>query len=897
MSAMQNPSHMPEFEDARSSGQHRLLTTKLGGSRLRSDLVLRKQLINAISYADVPLTVVCGPAGYGKSTLLTQWMVSTGTPTAWVQLDAFDNDPRDFLKLIASAVETIDHDIAAHTLKLLRDPDQPQIREEATASLLEGFAKATRAFALVLDDYQVIDSSEIHEIMKTIVQHSPLIMRVFIISRTEPPLHLAGLRGRHQVLELGQEDLRFSHEEALELLQVTNGIDLTPGDVNAINDRAEGWVAGLQLAAYMMRAQSKSGIRHFVEDFCGSVRSIERYLLEEIFGRQSPSIQDFLLRTSILDRFSAPLCDAVTGTEDSRAVIRHLEQNNVFVIPLDHLSHWYRLHHLFSDVLRDRLAQELSEEEINSLHRRAAAWLEEQKYLEEAARHAAAGEDWDRAARLLEQIGIEFYQQDQLTMLSTLLQGAPPTTLEQHPKLAYWLAYALIRTGRFREAALPLRICEQAWALGDNRSHLGELRMLQALRATAQDSAQAIALANEACELLAGDETGDLETARITLAWSYLSHGDIISAEQTYASLRRQLDDSTRDWIRLAEMNGSAEILNKQGKLLDAVVLNRRVIKTADERHALQSQQAHCSLGEICIEWNMLEDGIRHFRKAEALAERTQSALNQYAMCLVLARAHWAWGNFESAFDEVERSIEYATQMGYLQAVRDARAQHVRYWMLQGRVSLAHRWSDSIDFDPFLPLAYGRQFEQLTFARLLIVEEQPAPALPILDAADELAKLQGRDADRIEIAVLRALAFKCQGDNPNAIAAIHQALALGEPGGFVRIFADEGAPIIPLLRYASVHGDYRDYAQRLLTAIEGSSAASISAQKETIEALSDREIQVLRLVAAGLSNRDIGRQLFIAERTAKKHLTNILGKLQATNRTQAVDNARRMGLV
>jgi LuxR family maltose regulon positive regulatory protein len=217
--------------------------------------------------------------------------------------------------------------------------------------------------------------------------------------------------------------------------------------------------------------------------------------------------------------------------------------------------------------------------------------------------------------------------------------------------------------------------------------------------------------------------------------------------------------------------------------------------------------------------------------------------------------------------------------------------------MLQGRVSLARRWSDSIDFDPFLPLAYGRQFEQLTFARLLIVEEQPAPALPILDAADEFAKLQGRDADRIEIAVLRALAFKCQGDNPNAIAAIHQALALGEPGGFVRIFADEGAPIIPLLRYASVHGDYCDYAQRLLTAIEGSSAASISAQKETIEALSDREIQVLRLVAAGLSNRDIGRQLFIAERTAKKHLTNILGKLQATNRTQAVDTARRMGLV
>ena len=357
-----------------------------------------------------------------------------------------------------------------------------------------------------------------------------------------------------------------------------------------------------------------------------------------------------------------------------------------------------------------------------------------------------------------------------------------------------------------------------------------------------------------------------------------------------------QSDDVTRDWIRLAEQNGSAEVLNRQGALLEAVVLNRRVIKIADERHALQSQRAHCRLGEICIEWNMLDDGIRHFQHAEALAERTQSVLNQYAIGLGLARAHWAWGNFELAFDEVDRSIEYASQMGFLQAARNARAQHVRYWMLQGRVTLARRWSDSIDFDPYLPSAYSRQFEQLTFARFLIANEQATPALTILDASDDLAKSQSRTADQIEIEVLRALAYKCQGDNPNAVSALHRALALGEPGGFVRTFADEGAAIIPLLRHAAVHGDYRDYAQRLLSAIEGDSATSIPAQKEMIEELSDREIQVLRLVAAGLSNRDIGHQLFIAERTAKKHLTNILGKLQATNRTQAVDNARRMGL-
>ena len=895
MSAMQESPQRPLVDEIQPIGQHRLLTTKLSAARLRSDLVLRTRLINAISYADVPLTVVCGPAGYGKSTLVTQWMAVAGTPTAWVQLDALDNDPWDFLQLIASAVETIDHEIAAKTLELLRDPGQPHAIGEVTSLLLEGLAKTTHSFALVLDDYQIIESSEIHEIMRSIIQHLPLTMRVFIISRTEPPLQLAGLRGRYQVLELGQEDLRFTHEEALELFQVTNGIDVTPGEVDSINDRAEGWVAGLQLAAYMMHAQSKTSIRRFVDDFCGSVRSIEHYLLEEVIGRQSSPIQEFLLRASILDRFSAPLCAAVTGIEESRDLIRHLERNNVFVLPLDHLSHWYRFHYLFTDVLRDRLAQEMPEEELYGLHRRAAAWLEEHGYPEEGARHAAAGQDWDRAAILLEKIGIDLYQQDQLATLRDLLQGTPPATLKRHPKLAYWLAYTLIRTGLFRDAAQPLRICEQAWALGDNRADLGELRILQALRESVQDSSRAITLAREACELLSGDQTGNLETAGIVLARAYLDDGDTVAAEHAYTMLRRQSDEGTRDWIQLAEMNGSAEVLIRQGKLLEAVVLSRRVIKIGDERHALQSQQAHCALGEVCIEWNMLDDGIRHFRHAEALAERTQSALNQYAMCMVLARANWAWGTFESAFDEVEQAIELASKMGLLQAARNARAQQVRYWMLQGRVTLARRWSNSIDFDPFLPSAYSRQFERLTFARLLIADEQPAPALTILEATDEHAKAQSRDADRVEIALLRALAYKRQGDNINAITALHQALALGEPGGFVRTFADEGALVTPLLRHAAVHGDYREYAQRLLTAIEGTSVASIPTQTDTIEALSDREIQVLRLVAAGLSNRDIGRQLFIAERTVKKHLTNILGKLQATNRTQAVDNARKMG--
>jgi LuxR family maltose regulon positive regulatory protein len=341
-------------------------------------------------------------------------------------------------------------------------------------------------------------------------------------------------------------------------------------------------------------------------------------------------------------------------------------------------------------------------------------------------------------------------------------------------------------------------------------------------------------------------------------------------------------------------MTGSADVLVRQGKLLEAAVLYRRVVKVADERHAFQSQRAHGSLGGVCVEWNMLDDGVRHLRYADGQATETQSIINRPAICLDLARAYWAWGEFEAAFDEIERSVEYASQMGLSHAIREARARQARLWLVQGRVALARRWSDSNDLDPYLPPVYERQSEYLTYARLLVADELPELALTILDATDELATAQGRIADRIEISILRALAHKCDGDHANSVAAFHQALALGEPGGFVRVFADEGAAVVPLLRHAATRGADRDYAQRLLAAIEGA-PASLPVQPDTIEALSEREVEVLRLVSAGLPNRDIGHHLFITEKTVKKHLSNILGKLQATNRTQAVDQARRLG--
>src|SRR4051794_11743926 len=311
--------------------------------------------------------------------------------------------------------------------------------------------------------------------------------------------------------------------------------------------------------------------------------------------------------------------------------------------------------------------------------------------------------------------------------------------------------------GRFPQAAIPLRIAEQAWILSGERTNIGDLRIVQALRSAVQGTMHAVDYATEAFELLADDRTGGQAVAGVVLAKAYLSEGKIAEAEKTNSIVRATVDVEPRDWVRLAEMNASADVLAQQGKLLEAAVLYRRVVKRADERQVMQAQIAHGALGDVCIEWNMIDEGVRNLRQAEALAEQTQVATNRHIVSLALARAYWAWGDIEAAFDEIERGVEFANQMEFPQAIRDARACQAHFWLLQGRVALAHRWADSNDLDPFLPPAYERQREYLTFARLLIADERPELALTVLQANAELAEAQGRVADVLQISLLKAL--------------------------------------------------------------------------------------------------------------------------------------------
>ena len=873
-----------------------LLTTKLSAPRLRPDLVERPRLVQTISRADSGLTLVYAPAGYGKSTLATQWLIQAGIPSAWVSLDAHDDTPLTFVALIAAAIQTIDREIVSDTWTLINSANPPPTQQILRSLLIE-ISATTRAFALVLDDYHVIESPDIHAAVALLLQNLPAAMRVFILTRTEPPLSLARLRGRQELLELGQAELRFTNDEALAFLQRFDQLEVTPGEVGTLNKRAEGWVTGLQLVSHDLRGHSPDRIRRFTEEFSGSVRSIENYLWEEVIARQPEAVQDFLLRTSILSPFNALLCDEVTGRGDSTAMIRHLEREGLFVISLDDVGQWYRYHHLFADVLRDRLDEAVADDELTGLHRRAAAWLEERGSIEDATRHALAGRDWDRAVRLLESIGAQLYEQDRIPALCHWLQGLPREVLEQSPRLAYWLAFALCRSARFPQSDAPLRIVERAWAEHTDPIDIASLRILQSFRSLMLESPTvARDYIQQAIALLPDTQPDEQATAYLILGLGHFLDGECDEALRAFAKARMKTDEGRREWVRFIEMAGSAGVLIQQGKLREAAVLFRRILKVSDGIFVLPSQQALCRLGAIYLEWNMLEEAERVLLLGQQSCEETRAGLWPSEICLGLARIAYVRGEVELAFDEVERAIDFGSRTGLRSQVQYARAHQARFWLASGQLALARLWAESCDLDPLLPPDHTRLYEHLTLVRLLIADDQPEAAFDLLDVMSERAELQGRDGELVEIRILQALAQKEIGEHSLAIEALGRAMTLGEPNGYIRLFADEAPAITPLLRHAATRGAHRDYAQRLLSAIE-MTAQSTRTATGMADTLSEREVEILRLVSAGLPNRDIGLHLYISEKTVKKHMSNILSKLDSANRTQAVDQARQLGLL
>src|SRR5215207_1528262 len=531
-----------------------LPSTRLYPPRLRTNLVERSSLIARLS--DDPerrLTVITAPAGYGKSTLAAQLVARLALPTAWVRLEATDDEPQTFFELILNALKLIDRDLAAGTAALLTQDGRDA--EEIVQQLIEDLSTTTRSFVLVLDDYQVIEAEAIHRAMDLLLRRLPAATRLVLISRTTPPLRLARLQTSGELLLVAQSDLQFSLEETLQYVHDYLDLDLTPSEVGVIHERTEGWVIGLQLVGSALHGRTREQTMQFIQEFVGSVELGDQYLWEEVLERQPEEVRSFLLRTAVLDRFNASLCDAVTQTSNSDELLRRCERDNLFIIPLVGQGAWYRYHHLFADALRERLGRTVREEEITALHRRAATWLEANGHFEDAIRHATAGRQWDHVIEMLEAVCAELFERDQIATLRHWLQGIPPDVLATSPRLAFWLAWAQGRTGRWSEGSAALRIAEEAWAVTGDRTGEGLVLLWHAVHSiVAANSHQTVELAQRALDCLPADRPSERIFALMTQGVAHLHHGESVAAEVVFSEARGLIDTSGRSWLRPFEM-------------------------------------------------------------------------------------------------------------------------------------------------------------------------------------------------------------------------------------------------------------------------------------------------------------------------------------------------------
>ena len=867
------------------------------------------------------LTLISAPAGFGKTTLLGEWrMMYLGSefPLAWVSLEEADNDPSRFLSYLVAALQAIEADAGESALASLRSPQPPPV-ESVLAAIINDITAIPKDFALVLDDYHVIEAEPVHDAVTFLLDHLPPQMHLVIAARTDPPLPLARLRAQGQLTELRAAELRFRPEEASAFLKDVMGLSISARDVEALEERTEGWIAGLQLAALSM--QDREDISGFIAAFTGSNRYILDYLAEEVLQKQPERVQTFLLQTSILDRLSSALCDAVTGENESQEMLERLEQANLFTVPLDEDRRWYRYHHLFAEFLRARLRR-IQPERVPELHRRAAEWYEDHGSIAEAVRHALAAEDFERAARLVEQTRGAMITRDELNTLLGWLQGLPDELVRSRPPLCLAYAWVLILTGQVDAVEVRLRDAEVALGAGgaepvERARVLGEVAAARAEVARMRgELPRAIELSHQALEILPEDTLLLRSVVALNLGSAYWTSGDVAAASRASSEAANLSQAAGNFYVTLVALRGLALVKAAQGRLREAAELYRRALGLGLEQgYELLPVMgyAHIGLGELLREWNDLEAASHHLTEGIELCKQGGLVVPLPDGYISLSRVKQARGDVVDAFATVQEAEQLVQRHDITLIIAKLAAHRARLSLAKGDVAAAARWAResavSLDDEP----SFQNEFEHITLARVLIAKDGSKEALRLLERLLEAAEADGRTGSEIEIFALKALALRAAGDTAGAVNALAKALSLAEPEGYVRIFADEGAPIAALLQKviqsqrdarlaAKIPNISRRYVGQLLAAIRaGSASPTAVSPRETagshVEPLSERELEVLRLIASGASNRDIARKLFVSLATVKTHINNIYRKLEVRTRTQALARARELDLL
>jgi LuxR family maltose regulon positive regulatory protein len=877
-----------------------LLTTKLHAPQRRPNLVERTRLLAALDEglnAGRRLTLVSAPAGFGKTTLIGAWVDGLDRGAAWLSLDEADSDPVQFLSYLVAALQQVDPTIGEAVEQAVRAPQLPPLQGLA-AALINDVAAADAPLVLVLDDYQHIRSMLVHTLLEFLLANLPPTLHLAITTREDPPLPLPQMRARGQVTEIREHDLRFTPEEAAAFLNETMGLELTSGEVRALEARTEGWIAGLQLAALALQKDAEHADA-FIAAFTGSNRYVMDYLVAEVLHRQPDPTRDFLQQTAVLDRLTAPLCDAVTGREDSQAILDQLEQANLFLIPLDHHREWYRYHRLFADVLRLTLPAGEQQE----LHQRAMRWFEANGYPEQAIQHALArapGSGYEDAERLIRGAAPEMIHRGQVATIRTWLDALPGERVRADAELATLDAWVLALTGDMpgAEAAIAAAeaACDEAGDPGESRGALLTLRAFIALLIH-YDYDEAVRLADAALDALPPDTPRWRVIALWTLAEAQERARPISEA---IATLRRVtgMGDAQGEHVFPAMMESFlAAALNLNGQRREAIRVCERAIERYTDEAGAPSAIAGMSMARLATlhyEANDLDEARACAEEALTLLEQFPfESLHAYVLG-VTASIYAAESDTDRAWDTLDRARHLATgetlgETGWLDAL-DA-----QFRLREGDLRAARNWADEEGFSPEVEPDYLRLEEHATYARLLLAEGRTADARRLLDRLADFTAAREMFRWSITFDALRALAAAQAGDGDVASDALWRAVELAAPEGYIRAFLDEDPRLLDLL--PAVHEAAPPFVARLIEDARRSAPDRDTPRQPLVEPLTERELEVLDLIASGLSNREIGERLFITVGTVKRHINNMYGKLGVHSRTRAVAKARELGLL
>jgi LuxR family maltose regulon positive regulatory protein len=903
-----------------------LLTTKISVPPLRLNVVTRPRLTERLNAAmKGQLALIVAPAGWGKTTLLSAWHSETSfstLPLAWVSLDAGDNDLTRFWTYVLAALDTLHPGVDETPLALLYASSSPPI-EDVLTSLLNALVQIPTETILVLDDYHLIEVQSIHDTLIYFIEHLPTNMHLVIASRADPLLPLARLRARGALTELRADNLRFTSEETTAFLTGVMELPLSAEEVAALEAHTEGWIAGLHLAALSM--QGRDDVAGFIAAFTGSHRYVVDYLIEEVLLRQPEEVQDFLMQTCLLDRLSGPLCDAVRVRDDSLVRLAQVEHANLFLVSLDDERQWYRYHHLFAEVLRNRLQQQ-QPSVVPELHHRASRWYEQHELFDEAVTHALAVPDVERAARLIEKFAQLTNFPSQFQILLGWLNRLPDALVRTHPSLCIMHAITLMLTHQLEKSSDRLQDAERCLEMempAEQRSNiLGQLAAFRSqLARLVGDYERCIPLAQRALELV--PDTKEMSLALMlhasalgTAANAYLVDGNMTPetervVETTLASVRAMGNIPTT----VRSISNLARLQLLQGRLRSAAVTIEQAAQLAARHGGLQSSingaDYYFILGDLLCERNQLDSAEQQLVQGIGLVKETATADAEMITrgYMALARLQQARGKSTQVRETLDAFTVMSRQRGYAPAlVAHGVAVQAQVELAQGNLAAAIRWAESSSVSISDELRYQREREYLTLVRVRIAQGRETPMGPflpevlvLLERLLEDAEAKMRMRSMLEVLLLRALALQAQGDHIRAVTSLGRALALAEPEGYIRLFVDEGIPMVTLLCMARQKKMALLYVETLLKAsgelITEDLYRSSSNTSLLKEQLTTREREVLRLVVEGASNREIAEYLVLSVNTVKKHVYNICGKLGVQSRAQAIAKARTLDLL